>query len=62
MKDIDNVEEQASEPEKIFFSYLCKAYKVFLSGSDDFEGMIKELGANFGKFIISAIFYFIFTL
>jgi kinetochore protein NDC80 len=49
MKDINEPTEEQSDPEKIFYNYLCKAYKVFLSGSDDFEGMIKELGANFGN-------------
>ncbi len=51
MRDINEASEEQSDPEKIFFNYLSKAYKVFLSGSDDFEGMIKELGSNFGKLI-----------
>lgn len=50
MKDVDNNNtNQEAEPEKIFYNYLCKAYKVFLSGSDDFDEMVKELGSNFGN-------------
>ena len=37
-----------SSPEKIFFDYLCKTYKLFLAGSDDFDGILQEMNANFG--------------
>lgn len=47
MHDIDNQAPTTANPEKIFYDYLCKAYKVFLSGSDDFDGMVRELGSNF---------------
>lgn len=33
--------------EKIFFDYLCKSYKLFLAGSDNFDPLISELGASF---------------
>lgn len=35
--------------EKIFFDYLCKTYKVFLAGSDNFDAMIADLGSNFER-------------
>ncbi|KTW28867.1 hypothetical protein T552_01496 [Pneumocystis carinii B80] len=35
--------------EKIFFDYLTKAYRVFLSGDDDFSEMEKELEQEFDK-------------
>lgn len=50
MRDIDAQQAPpatTANPEKIFYDYLCKAYKVFLSGSDDFDGMVRELGSNF---------------
>lgn len=37
----------ANESEKLFFSYLCKAYKLFLTGNDNFDPLIAELGATF---------------
>lgn len=47
------IEEQQQEDttaaEKIFFDYLCKTYKVFLAGSDNFDSMIAELGSNFER-------------
>lgn len=36
-----------SQPERIFFDYLTKSYKVFLAGNDDFDAMVQELGRNF---------------
>jgi kinetochore protein NDC80 len=35
--------------EKIFFDYLCKSYKLFLAGSDNFDPLISELGASFER-------------
>lgn len=35
--------------EKIFFDYLCKTYKIFLAGSDNFDAMITDLGASFER-------------
>ena len=32
-----------SQPERIFFDYLTKSYKVFLAGNDDFDAMVQEL-------------------
>ena len=50
MKDIDILPSTGvteNQPERIFFDYLTKSYKVFLAGSDDFDVMVKELGRNF---------------
>lgn len=33
--------------EKTFFDYLCKSYKFFLSGNDNFENLINDLGSSF---------------
>lgn len=35
--------------EKMFFDYLCKSYKLFLAGSDNFDPLISELGASFER-------------
>ncbi len=35
--------------EKIFFDYLCKTYKLFLAGSDNFDAMVSDLGSNFER-------------
>lgn len=37
------------DPEGIFFDYLCKSYKIFLAGSDDYDSLIKEMSSSFGK-------------
>ena len=50
MKDIDMMPSTGvteSQPERIFFDYLTKSYKVFLAGNDDFDVMVQELGRNF---------------
>lgn len=50
MKDIDIMPSTGvteSQPERIFFDYLTKSYKVFLAGNDDFDAMVQELGQNF---------------
>ena len=50
MKDIDILPSTGiteSQPERIFFDYLTKSYKVFLAGNDDFDAMVQELGRNF---------------
>lgn len=50
MKDIDVMPSTGateSQPERIFFDYLTKSYKVFLAGNDDFDVMVQELGSNF---------------
>ncbi len=39
----------AKGSERIFFDYLCKSYKVFLSGSDNFEPLIGDLSAAFER-------------
>jgi kinetochore protein NDC80 len=52
MQDIDTAPVDATmeaQPEKIFFDYLCKSYKIFLAGNDDFDSMVQELGKNFGN-------------
>ena len=36
-----------NQPERIFFDYLSKSYKVFLAGNDDFEAMLQDLRINF---------------
>lgn len=36
-------------PERVFFEYLLKAYKLFLGGSDSFDHLIAELGSNFER-------------
>ena len=51
---LDNFTVEA-RPDRIFYDYLCKSYKVFLAGNDDFDGMIHELGKNFGKFVLMFI-------
>ncbi|KAG5440845.1 hypothetical protein PCK2_000144 [Pneumocystis canis] len=45
--DVDHNNE--NHVEKIFFDYLTKAYRVFLSGDDDFSEMEKELEQEFDK-------------
>lgn len=35
--------------ERLFFDYLCKAYKLFLAGNDDFDDLVSDLSANFEK-------------
>lgn len=50
MKDVDILPSTGvteSQPERIFFDYLTKSYKVFLAGNDDFDAMVQELGRNF---------------
>lgn len=50
MKDIDIMPSTGvteSQPERIFFDYLTKSYKVFLADNDDFDAMVQELGQNF---------------
>jgi kinetochore protein NDC80 len=50
MRDVDILPSTGvteSQPERIFFDYLSKSYKVFLAGNDDFDAMITELGSNF---------------
>lgn len=50
MKDFDILPSTGvteSQPERIFFDYLTKSYKVFLAGNDDFDAMVQELGQNF---------------
>lgn len=50
MMDVDGPSQQVnSAAEKIFFEYLCKTYKVFLAGSDNFESMVSELGGDFDR-------------
>lgn len=39
----------ANDSEKMFFSYLCKSYKLFLTGNDNFDPLIAELGASFER-------------
>lgn len=48
MSDIDSG-SQDSSPEKIFFDYLCRSYKLFLAGNDNFDDLIGELSANFER-------------
>ncbi|KAJ3032537.1 kinetochore-associated Ndc80 complex subunit ndc80 [Rhizophlyctis rosea] len=38
-----------TQPEKIFFDYLTKAYHVFLAGNDDYGDMDRELTGNFDR-------------
>jgi len=40
---------EAQAAEKIFFDYLCKTYKVFLAGSDNFDAMVADLGGSFER-------------
>ncbi|PJF18623.1 hypothetical protein PSACC_01565 [Paramicrosporidium saccamoebae] len=40
---------QTTASEKVFFDYLCKSYKLFLAGSDNFDPLISELGASFER-------------
>lgn len=47
--DDSNVGADIQASEKIFFDYLCKTYKIFLAGSDNFDAMISDLGSNFEK-------------
>lgn len=37
------------QPEQIFFEYLSKSYKVFLTGNDDFDSMVQDLANNFDQ-------------
>lgn len=39
----------ASQSEKLFFDYLCRSYKLFLAGNDNFDPLISELGAAFER-------------
>lgn len=39
----------AAQSERLFFDYLCRAYKLFLAGSDNFDPLISELGAAFER-------------
>ncbi|KTW31703.1 kinetochore-associated Ndc80 complex subunit NDC80 [Pneumocystis jirovecii RU7] len=48
-KEIDIDDNNDNDAEKIFFDYLTKAYRVFLSGDDDFSEMEKELEHEFDK-------------
>ncbi|KAG4305374.1 hypothetical protein PORY_000930 [Pneumocystis oryctolagi] len=48
-KEIYVDDNNDNEAERIFFDYLTKAYRVFLSGDDDFSEMEKELELEFEK-------------
>lgn len=47
----DDAPERGTDfsPERVFFEYLLKAYKLFLGGSDSFDHLIAELGGNFER-------------
>jgi kinetochore protein NDC80 len=47
--EMQEVNNPIDDPEGIFFEYLCKSYKIFLAGSDDYDGLIKEMSASFGN-------------
>lgn len=47
MMEADAPVDDALVADRLFFDYLCKAYKRFLAGNDDYDGMIAELSANF---------------
>lgn len=36
-------------PDNAFFTYVTKAYNVFLEGEDDYSEMAEELDAAYGK-------------
>jgi kinetochore protein NDC80 len=40
------------DPEEIFFDYLCKSYKIFLAGGDDYDALVKEMSASFGTLLL----------
>ncbi|KAI9353822.1 HEC/Ndc80p family-domain-containing protein [Obelidium mucronatum] len=42
-------EDANSQGEKVFFTYLTKAYAVFLAGDDNYDAMDDELIANFDR-------------
>lgn len=48
--ELDEVPQPpAAAAEKLFFDYLCKTYKLFLAGSDNFDAMVGELGSSFER-------------
>lgn len=47
-EDAGNDSDPIDDPEGIFFDYLCKSYKIFLAGGDDYDDLIKDMSSCFG--------------
>jgi len=50
MEQKEEEEKESDNSEKLFFSFLSKAYSMFLSGDDNYEALEAELGQIFGAF------------
>lgn len=46
---LEESENVGNNPEKLFYDYLRKSYRVFLEGGEDYDEMLSELSANFGN-------------